>query len=48
MKERPNCVICGKPALVFMYDTFYCGDCVIKFDKKNKERARELMREVLK
>lgn len=49
MKERPCCIInkCDKPALVFMNNVYYCGECVMKYDKINKDRARKEMEEVL-
>lgn len=48
MKERPPCEICGKPALVFMFDKYFCGNCVAKWDKKQKERMFNTMKEELK
>ena len=48
MKERPKCEICGSPALVFMFDKYFCGDCVVKWDKINKEEALRQFKEVIK
>ena len=50
MKEKPICAIsnCNNSALVVMNDTYYCGDCVVKMDRINKERARKEMEEMLK
>ena len=47
-KVRPPCEICRNPALVFMNDAFYCGGCVAKIDKKEKQRRREEMKEMLR
>ena len=48
MKERPLCAICSKPALVLMLDKYFCGECVAKWDKQNKEKAFEMLKESLK
>ena len=48
MKERPPCVICEKPALVLMLGKYFCGVCVAEWDRKNKERMFEQMKEDLK
>ena len=47
-KERPPCVICGKPALIFMMDRYFCGPCVAEWDKKQKEIMFNRMKEGLK
>ena len=48
MKERPPCEICDCPALVFMFDKYFCGDCVTEWDKRNKEKMFNQMKEDLK
>ena len=47
MKERPPCEYCGKPALMMVFDGYYCGECVAKMDKINKEKQRTQMKELL-
>lgn len=47
MKERPSCELCSGPALVYMYDRYYCGACVMKLDQKNKEKMRKEMEDML-
>ncbi len=46
-KERPPCEICGKPSLVFMFDTCFCGECVAEWNKKQNEMAIRQMKEGL-
>ena len=48
MKERPPCLICGKPSLVFMFDNYFCGECVAQWDRKNKENSVKQIKESLK
>ena len=48
MKERPPCEICKAPALVFMLDKYFCGKCVVEWDKKQKERILNEMKGELK
>ena len=50
MKERPMCCIegCDSPALCFMFDRYFCGDCVADWDRRNKEKMFKQMKEDLK
>lgn len=50
MKERPPCCIpgCKKPSLIYMLDKFFCGNCIAEWDKRNKEKLFENMKEVMK
>ena len=48
MKEKPKCYICGEPALMVIYDSYFCGKCVAEYYKKEKGDAVNRMKEVLK
>ena len=49
MKDRPKCAIqsCDKPALLRMFDNYYCGNCVAKMDRLSKVKQRNDMEEML-
>ncbi len=49
MKERPPCCIknCDNSALIFMYNKFYCGPCVVEMDRKSNERMQKEMEDLL-
>lgn len=50
MKERPICDIegCKNGALVYMLGKYICGECVVKWDKKQKEETFKKMEEEIK
>ena len=43
MNERPKCCNpkCNNDGWVSFAGGFYCGECVAKFDRKQKERMRK-------
>ena len=49
-KERPPCVIegCGKPSMIFMFNKFFCGECVTRWHKRQTEEQVKNMQEALK
>ena len=50
MKDKPKCCMpgCNNDALVFMYQRFFCGDCVSEMDRKMKDKMFEGMKEIMK
>lgn len=39
--EGPKC-ICGNPAMCLYAEMWLCGKCLAEFDKKKKQKIREL------
>lgn len=44
-KERPPCVVCGSPSMVFMFDNVFCGGCVIDWNNEQNEMVIKQMKE---
>ena len=45
----PDCVCCGKPALILWNRQFYCGLCQINLQKEQEYREKvEIMKVALK
>ena len=42
-----ECEKCGKPALGLVHTVYLCGDCMIKWNEKQKEKAIEGKRLIL-
>ena len=48
-KTRPPCCIegCNNSALICMFNKFFCGDCVIKWNKKQEEAGFKQIQEAV-
>lgn len=45
--KRPPCASCGRPALMVIADCFMCGDCVVKLEKLQRNKTKQMITEEL-